>query len=250
MAPIDSWIWPVLLAPIAGSFVGVLVTRAEDPRSIVLGRSCCPECGAQLGAGALVPFLSWLLSRGRCRHCGKPVSLFYPAIELAAVAVALWAATVASGGPLWESTLLGWTLLALAAIDFRYFVLPDYLTLPLIPAGLFVAWLLGPAELADRTIGAVAGLGFVLVLRYLYGLWRGREGIGLGDAKLLCASGAWVSWQGLPGVILLASITGLTFALIEAWRGRSMSLTAQVPFGTFLCLGTWLVWLYGPLTAN
>jgi leader peptidase (prepilin peptidase)/N-methyltransferase len=71
--------------------------------------------------------------------------------------------------------------------------------------------------------------------------------MGLGDAKLLAASGAWVSWSALPSVILLGALTGLAFALAGSMRGGTLSLTNRVPFGTFLCLGTWIVWLYGPL---
>jgi leader peptidase (prepilin peptidase)/N-methyltransferase len=74
--------------------------------------------------------------------------------------------------------------------------------------------------------------------------------MGLGDAKLLAASGAWVSWQGLPSVILLGAVTGLAYALLRFGRDGSLALTNRVPFGTFLCLGTWIVWLYGPLVSE
>jgi leader peptidase (prepilin peptidase) / N-methyltransferase len=242
-----SWIWPVALAPIVGSFLGVLATRVEAPRAIVFGRSRCDSCGATLVPYELVPLVSWLVLRGRCRACAQPIGFFYPTIELAAVAVALWAASVFSGSLLWVSCVLGWTLLVLAVIDHRHFLLPDFLTLPLIPFGLVVAWAYDPAGFLDHVLGAVAGLAFVVVLREVYRRLRGREGMGLGDAKLLAGSGAFVAWQALPSVILIASLTALAVALFGRLRGANISLGDRMPFGTFLCLATWIVWLYGPL---
>lgn len=248
MIGLGSWIWPVLLAPFIGSFLGVIVTRVESPRAIVFGRSVCACCGTRIAAGDLVPVMSWMLLRGRCRFCTQPIGAFYPLIELGALGVALWSASLFSDGLLWVSCGFGWALLALAATDLKYFLLPDFLTLPLVPAGLLVAWLFNPAALVPNMIGAVLAYGFVVALRYAYWQWRRREGMGLGDAKLLAASGAWLSWNGLPSVILIGALAGLGFALVERTRGGTLSLTNRVPFGTFLCLSTWIVWLYGPLT--
>ncbi len=244
------WIWPVAIAPIIGSFLGVVMTRVESPRSALVGRSRCDSCGHGLAARDLVPLVSWLASHGRCRYCGAAVSVFYPLIELAALGIALWSALTFSGALIWESTLFGWALLALAVIDCKYFLLPDYLTLPLIPAGLLVAWTVDSLTVLAHVIGAVAGLGFVVGLRLIYRWLRGREGMGLGDAKLLCAAGAWVSWAGLPTVVLLAALSGLSFALLKGGRGATLSLSDRLPFGAFLCFGIWIVWLYGPLAVG
>ena len=243
----SSWFWPVAIAPFVGSFLGVIATRVERAGSIVLGHSACPACGVRLGPRDLVPILSWLASRGRCRHCGQSIGAFYPAIELAALTVAVWAAVFTSGWILWASCVFGWALLVLAIIDFKYYLLPDFLTLPLIPAGLLAAYVLDPSSLIDNIIGAAVGFSFVIILRWLYQILRGREGMGLGDAKLLAAAGAWVSWTGLPSVVLLAALIGLMIALLRHWRGGKLALTDRVPFGTYLCFGAWIVWLYGPL---
>lgn len=251
MAPVivlGWWGWPLLLAPFIGSFLGAIVTRADAPGSLVLGRSACPHCQTPLTVRDLLPVLSWLALRGRCRHCGQPIGLFYPAVELGALGVAGWAALVASGAALWTSCVFGWALLALALTDLKYFLLPDFLTLPLIAAGLAAGWLLEPDDLPAHIIGAIVGLGFVLAVRYVYRMLRGREGMGLGDAKLLAASGAWVGWSGLPSVVLMGALAGLAYAVLRQ-RGRGgLSATDRVPFGAFLCLGTWIVWLHGPLT--
>lgn len=245
---IPFWIWPIAVSPIIGSFLGAVIKRVEQPHAIVLGRSSCESCHAPLGPLDLVPIVSWLALRGRCRRCGKPIGLFYPAIELAAVFVAVWVVSVMDGELVWASCILGWTLLALAVIDYKHFLLPDFLTLPLIPFGLFVIWLSEPSVLPHYLAGAVAGFVFIVLLRVIYRRVRGREGMGLGDAKLLAAAGAFVAWEGLPSVILISSLAALVAALFRGLRSGGLSLTDRMPFGTFLCFGTWLVWLYGPLT--
>ncbi|HKY18415.1 MAG TPA: A24 family peptidase [Rhizomicrobium sp.] len=237
-----------MLAPFIGSFLGVVVTRHERPVSALTGRSACAHCGAVLGPCDLVPILSWIGLGGKCRHCGGAVGLFYPVMELAALAVAIWSASLFSGLTLWASCGLGWTLLALAATDLRYFILPDILTLPLIAAGFLANAFLDLSSLTDYGLGAVAGYLFVRVLRFTYRVLRKREGMGLGDAKLFAAAGAWVSWWGLPTVLVLASVLGLAGVLIQSWRGHRLDPMQRVPFGAFLSAGLWITWLYGPLT--
>lgn len=243
-----GWLWPVLASPFVGSFLGVLVTRLPEGRPVAGGRSACDQCGHKLGPLDLVPIASWLALRGRCRHCGAKITALPLAIELGAVLVALWAASVSAGWALWAGCGLGWTLLALAAIDFRDGILPDALTLPLTAAGLVATYFLTSWQTLDSAIGAAMGFVFFALVRWLYRRLRGREGLGLGDAKLLAASGAWITWNGLPSVVLIAAAMGLAVALIMAWGGERLTLHQRIPFGPALCLGTWLVWLYGPIT--
>ncbi|MFZ5791053.1 MAG: prepilin peptidase [Pseudomonadota bacterium] len=143
--------------------------------------------------------------------------------------------------------VFGGSLLALAWIDWRTHLLPDILTLSLGAAGFLITWLAEPTFLVDHLIGATAGLGILTALIHVYRLARHRDGLGGGDAKLLGAIGAWVGWQGLPTVMVYAALSGLAWVLIGALRGRSLRLDTRLPFGPWLCLGGWLVWLYGPL---
>jgi len=242
-----DWWLPVVAGPFVGSFLGVLVTRLPAAEPVIAGRSRCPHCDHPLGPRDLVPLASWLASGGRCRYCSRPLGLFYPAIELAAALVAGWAALIVTGWPLWATCALGWTLLALAVLDQRHLVLPDELTLPLLVAGLIVAYLLNADAAIDHAIGAVAGFAALFVLATVYKRVRGREGLGLGDAKLLAAAGAWVSWTGLASVVLVASATALIVVLARTVFGRRVAADERIPFGPYLCLATWLVWLYGPL---
>jgi leader peptidase (prepilin peptidase) / N-methyltransferase len=245
------WLVPVLLAPFIGSFLGTLILRLPEGGKVVFARSSCPGCGRLLGPLDLVPLLSWFLLRGRCRQCGTAISFFYPAVELATLGIAAWTVLAVPEDQIWPGCILGWTLLALAWIDARDYLLPDVLTLPLIVAGLGFAFLGDPEAMSGCLIGAVAGFLLFEATRLAYRLLRRREGLGAGDSKLLAASGAWVSWEGLPSVILIAALAGLAAALLHALVTRKpLTARTRLSLGTFLALGTWIVWLYGPLVAE
>jgi leader peptidase (prepilin peptidase)/N-methyltransferase len=237
----------ILAAPCVGSFVGAVADRLPAGRPLVWSRSACDHCGETLAVRDLVPIAGWLVNRGRCRHCGHAVSALYPAIELAATLTAVWSLVVLPGWLAWVGAALGWTLLALSVIDARHLLLPDQLTLPLIPAGLAVAWSVAPDALVEHVLAALGGFLLFAALALAYRRLRGREGIGLGDAKLLAAAGAWVSWQGLPGVILLAAAGGLAGALARGLVTGRLEAQQALPFGPYLAGGLWLIWLYGPI---
>lgn len=241
-------VWALLAAaPFVGSFAGVVIDRLPDGRSVVWGRSSCARCGHRLGAAELIPVIGWLVRRGRCRHCGAAIGVVYPALEVASAVLALWSALILPGLLAWAGFALGVSLLALSVIDRRHQVLPDEIALPLIPAGLAVAWWIEPASLLSHTVGAVSGFLLIMVVRWIYARVRGREGIGIGDAKLMAAAGAWVSLDGLPSVLLLAAGVALVFSLVEATRKREFLPQQALAFGPYIALGVWTVWLYGPL---
>jgi leader peptidase (prepilin peptidase)/N-methyltransferase len=249
-----SWtaifIFAVFAAPFVGSFLGTLVLRLPERRPIAMGRSACEHCGAALGWRDLIPFASWLALRGRCRHCGAPLSAFYPLVEAAALLIVLQAGATTTGWVLLSSILFGWWLLVLAAIDWRTFTLPDVLTLPLAIAGFGAAYAFDRDALLDHAIGAAAGLAAFALIAFLYKSIRGRDGLGFGDAKLLAALGGWVAWQGLATVVLYAAIAGLAVTLGGGLAGTRMALQTRIPFGAYLALGGWLVWLYGPMVVT
>lgn len=222
---LPSSLWLLAIAPIVGGLAGMAVSRLRPPAPVLPGPDACPAC------------------RRRGERLGAP----RPGMALAALGVAGWAAAVTAGLDLWVSCLLGWALLALAAADARAFLLPDALTLPLLAAGLAHAAAIEPEALPARVAGAAAGLAVILLARGIYLALRGREGIGLGDAKLLAAAGAWVGWEGLPGVLLIATVCALAGVLPRALRAGGIPWTERVPFGIFLCIGFWVVWLHGPL---
>jgi leader peptidase (prepilin peptidase)/N-methyltransferase len=242
------WLAPLLAAPFVGSFLGLVAIRLPAGRPIVLGRSECPHCHRRLSILDLMPIASWLALGGRCRSCRARIDALHPMIEIAAVVVAAWAVATLPGWPGWVGCGLGWALLVLTVIDWRAFVLPDEITLPLIAAGLLEAAIAWPQDLGDRLIGAVGGFATFAVIAWAYQRLRGRPGLGLGDAKLAAAAGAWVSWTGLPSVVTIAAMTALAGVGILAAAGRKVGTTEPLAFGPYLALGLWCVWLYGPLT--
>lgn len=241
----------LVIAPFVGSFVGLLIKRLPDGENIVLGRSRCPHCKATLGMTELLPIVSWFIQRGRCRRCGAPLGWFYPMIELGAFAMAIWSVLVVPVSLLLPTVLLGWSLLALSFIDWRQLVLPDVLTLPLISAGLIVALVVPGLRPLDHAVGTCAGFLSMAALALLYRRLTHREGLGLGDAKLFAAGGAWIGWQGLPSLLLIGAASGLLVVLLmRILRPMSNPLdrTTAIAFGPFLSAGIWLVWLYGPIS--
>jgi leader peptidase (prepilin peptidase)/N-methyltransferase len=167
---------------------------------------------------------------------------------LAGVAAFAWAALVVpSDWTLAASLVLAWTLICLAAVDAVAFRLPDALTLPLLAAGLAVSLGLPGPPIFDHLVGAAAGYLVLAALAWVWRRWRGVEGIGMGDAKLLAASGAWLGWRPLPSVVVIACAVALTWILVLAAARREFPRGTQVAFGVPLSLATWIVWLYGPL---
>jgi leader peptidase (prepilin peptidase)/N-methyltransferase len=242
----------LLAAPFVGSFVATLAWRLPRGEPTVLARSACPACGTALNALDLIPIFGWLLRRGHCRACAAPIASAYPLTEMSALFLAAWAAWVVPPGlTLWAVCCLGWALLALALIDARHFLLPDRLTLGLLAAGLLVALAGGrawPVRPLDGVLGAATGYLVLRLVGSAYRRSRGREGLGLGDAKLLAAAGAWTGWIGLPSVVLIAALAALAWVGADALiRRRRPQLGQRIAFGVFLALGTWLVVLYGPL---
>jgi leader peptidase (prepilin peptidase)/N-methyltransferase len=237
----------VLVAPVIGSFIGAMAVRIPEGRPVVFARSQCDVCNRVLAPHELIPIASFIWLKGRCRSCLAPIGTFPLVMELAAIVIVAWAALLTSGPILFASCIYGWTLLLLAAIDWRVQLLPDAVTLPLMVAGLIAASVLPLGLWRDHAIGAAAGFAGLAALAWLYRRVRKREGLGLGDAKLTAAIGAWIAWQGLPTMLLWGSMLGLLFAIAPTFAGHRVSLSDRLPFGVFLAAGAWLVWLYGPL---
>jgi leader peptidase (prepilin peptidase)/N-methyltransferase len=213
-------------------------------------RSACPSCGASVGALDNIPVVSFLVLRGRCRHCHTPISARYPIIEASAAGIAIAVAWVF--GPTWELVLalpVGWTLLALAVIDIDHQLLPDSLTLPLLWAGLLTSLISidgAPlfVDVRSSVIGAAAGYLSLWSVYQLFKLATGKEGMGYGDFKLLAALGAWVGWQQLPLVILLSAGVGAILGIAMLVVGNRSRQT-PIPFGPYLAAAGWIALLWG-----
>lgn len=242
-----DWLAVFLIAagPFVGSFVGTLALRWPAGDSVVGGRSACRSCHATLSWRDLLPLVSWIALRGRCRRCGAEIGLLYPSTEVAALGVGIWATLAFSGVELALVCVLGWALLALAVIDARTKLLPDLLTLPVLIVGVGLAGFDG--RLIESLLGAAIGFALFATLAVGYRRWRHRDGLGLGDAKLLAAAGAWVGWGGLPGIVLAASVTALVVAVPTIMRRRAGIGAVEIAFGPYLAAATWITVLHGPI---
>jgi leader peptidase (prepilin peptidase)/N-methyltransferase len=207
--------------------------------------SHCPHCGHAISAWENVPLVSWLVLRGRCRHCRAPIGWRYPLVELLAALAAL--AALWRFGMGWQALAAAaflWCAIALAFIDLDTRLLPDDLTLPLLWAGLLINVQERFASLPEAVLGAVAGYLLLWSIYWLFKLLTGKEGMGYGDFKLLAAIGAWLGWTALPLVLLLASLTGAVVGIALKTLGR-LEQGQPLPFGPFLAAGGAVALLWG-----
>jgi leader peptidase (prepilin peptidase)/N-methyltransferase len=224
--------------------------ETPKPYSLAHPRSACPHCGHALSAAENIPVLSYLWQRGRCRHCQQPISKRYPVIEVCAALLALWPAWAFGFSlPAIGAALFGWFLLTLAVIDLDHQILPDRLVMPLLWLGLLfnLFWVFAP--LPHAVIGAAAGYLSLWLVYHLFKLLTGKEGMGYGDFKLFAAFGAWLGWQSLPLIILLASLAGaLVGGALILFRRHDRNI--PIPFGPFLCIAGWVALFWGDLIVN
>jgi leader peptidase (prepilin peptidase)/N-methyltransferase len=268
--------WPVwtlafVLGACIGSFLNVCIYRMPADESVLHPRSRCPGCGTAIAWYDNVPILSWALLRARCRGCGTPISARYPLVEAVTGVLAVLALARFGPEPL-TIALFAFTaaLLLITFIDLDHRFIPDEVSLPGIAVGLGVSLLPGGIGIANAVLGAILGGGILWLIAWGYETFAGREGMGYGDVKLLAMIGAFLGWQAIPAVIVIASLAGSVaglFAMLDragrqrlqrvgkrlgpgavAVSLRRASRRTEIPFGPFLALGALLV-LYVPSVA-
>ncbi|MCL4845528.1 MAG: A24 family peptidase [Acidobacteria bacterium] len=243
----DAWTLAALagvLGLMVGSFLNVCIHRLPRRESIIWPASRCPACGHPIRWVHNVPLVGFLVLGGRCASCRAPISSRYPIVE--AVTGGLFVLHVAVIGPEWllvPRLLFAAAMVALFAIDLEHQILPNVITLPGIVAGLAFSLALPPG-LTSAVIGAVAGGGLPYLIAWAYFLWRGVDGLGFGDVKMLAMIGAFLGWPAMLLTLALASVTGALVggALILLGRGDGQ---LKLPFGTFLAVGALVASLWG-----
>ena len=267
-----------LLGLAFGSFLNVCLSRWPEGESVVKPRSHCRGCGRTLTWWENLPLVSWIALRGRCRTCGMQISWRYPLVELAVGAVwgiqawqSLGFLLSSTARPI-EVTLIHalgmavfyWTLVGLAVLDAEKLWLPNLITYSGIGLGFVLTTFLGPLDdswwsqssfapqsaALNDIVAIAAAATLILLIRWTYWLVRRREGIGLGDAKLMAMLGAWLSLSGALLSFAIGVVLGAIFALIAlavpAGRyGSETWLGAKLPLGTFLCIGGIISALWG-----
>jgi leader peptidase (prepilin peptidase)/N-methyltransferase len=238
--------WRQQCAELMSPDPGVCASTPAERFNLWSPRSCCPHCGHLIRAVENIPLLSFLLQGGRCRHCQTPISWRYPLVELLASMVSGLAASHFGFAPLaLMAAVLGWALIALSFIDLDHYLLPDDITLPLLWAGIALNFSgVLPIGLHDSAGGAILGYVLLWSVYRLFKALTGKEGMGYGDFKLLAALGAWMGWQMIPLIIVLASAVGAVLgiaAIVLVQRDRRK----PIPFGPYLACAGWIAMLYG-----
>jgi leader peptidase (prepilin peptidase) / N-methyltransferase len=221
---------------IVGSFLNVCIYRLPLGKSVVWPASACPHCNRGLAWYENIPVASFLVLRGRCRTCARPIGWRYPLIE--ALTAVMFAAAWWFFGPgilLVSRLLFGCALIVLFAIDFEHHLLPNVITLPGIVIGFVFSVFAEPGWIASA-IGILLGGGSLFLIAEAYYRLRHEEGLGMGDVKMLAMIGAFLGWKLVLVTLFLASVSGsiIGVAVMAVKRG---GLKYALPFGTFLAIG-------------
>lgn len=229
-----------LLGLIVGSFANVVIWRLPRGESLVFPPSHCPTCGHRLRAYDLIPVLSWLLLRGRCRYCRQPISRFYPLVE--GITGGTFAALVAVHGPTWRAAgyaLFAVILITAAGTDIKLHLIPNRLTLPAIALGLIWSAAIQTPRFGSTLAGLlISGSLFLLIAAI------SRGGMGGGDVKLAAAVGAFLGLQHSLLALFLAFILGALAGLVLIAAGRKKRKD-HIPFGPFIAAGCLAAMLFG-----
>jgi leader peptidase (prepilin peptidase) / N-methyltransferase len=224
-----------ILGAIWGSFVAALCSRWPKGESVAKGRSSCDQCGRQIAFYDLVPVISFLLLKGRCRTCQSRIDPMSVGIELAAILIGTLPALLLSQPQTLAAAMFGWLLLPLIVLDQRHLWLPDPLVFVLAAFGFLVGPLLTPDLIpTDRILGLIGGFLSLEALRIAYRRFRHLDGMGAGDPKLFGALGIWLGWQALPVTLLAATLIG--FVSILAMHLATDVKRAEFPLGVYLAV--------------
>ncbi len=213
--------------------------------NLVTPRSQCPSCHHTIHSAENIPVFSYLIQKGKCKHCAAPISIQYPLVELF---TALLTGFIAyKFGFTWQALMamfFVWGLIALSVIDFKTTLLPDNITLPLLWLGIIVNYFHLFCSLQDSVLGAVFGYLSLWSVFHVFKLITGKDGMGYGDFKLLALLGAWLGWQYLLAIILISSVVGSVIGvtlIITKILGKDI----PTPFGPYLALGGIVCLLWG-----
>lgn len=240
-------VYLALVGAALGSFLNVCIYRWPLGESVVRPRSRCPGCHTVIPWYDNIPVLSWLILRGRCRRCGRPISVEYPAVELAVALIWL-------GMAVWQGPGLGAVrgalfltlLLGIAILDARHRIIPDQLSLGGTALGLALAAWPGGFALATAAIGAAAGYLFMWAIKLGGEALLKKPALGIGDIHMMAMIGAFLGVAGALLTVFLGSALGLLIGVPLAWiRGQLEALGTYLPLGTFLAMGATVAYLWG-----
>jgi leader peptidase (prepilin peptidase) / N-methyltransferase len=260
-------IFVFLFGLIIGSFLNVCIVRIPERKSIVTPPSACPRCDTPIRPYDNIPLLSWLVLRGRCRACKTRIPAMYPFVELL-TAVIFWSCYRLFGmtaeGVKWAT--FSSLMIVLVFTDLNLRILPDKVNYTGLALGLAFTQVTKPADgmsvliataifdrlpsermlsLADAVLGAVVGGGLLWLVSELYFWMRRREGMGLGDVKMMLMAGAFLGARRTVLTILAGSLLGTILGVAFILAKRKNMSTYELPFGSFLGVAALLVVFFG-----
>ena len=232
----------IVFGSLWGSFANVCIYRLPENKGVVRGRSSCPKCKNSIKWFDNIPLISFILLKGKCRNCNSSIDLQYFIVELIG-SISFVAIYHFFGVTLTTLLLLILSVIFIIIffIDLKHFIIPNVLTFTLMFVGFIKSFdpNLNKAifpNYINSLIGGVFGYLIIWLIIYFYKKVRKKEGMGLGDAKLLSAIGFWFGWLSIPFTIFISSLVALIF-VIPSILNKSRRMTSQIPFGPYIIIG-------------
>ena len=231
-----------ILGSLWGSFSNVCIYRLPNNGNVAKGRSFCPNCKNKIKWFDNIPFFSYLFLKGKCRQCSKPISFQYFIVELLS-AISFVAIFHIYGASITTLLLLILSIffIIIFFIDLKHFIIPNVLTFPLMVIGFLKSFdpnlnqTIFPNYI-NSLIGGLVGYSIIWLIIFIYKKIRNKEGMGLGDAKLLAVVGFWFGWVSIPFVIFISSAVALIL-IIPSILNKSRKMSSEIPFGPYIIIG-------------
>ena len=231
-----------VLGALWGSFANVCIYRLPLRGGVVKGRSFCPKCKKKIFWYENIPILSYLILGGKCSKCKKIISFQYLLVE--SISIFSFLIIYYFFGVSLTTILLIILFLSFIVIffiDLKHYIIPDILTFPMMVLGFLKSFdpNLNPLfpNYINSLLGGIIGYGIIWLLILFYKKIRNKEGMGLGDAKILAVVGFWFGWVSIPFVIFLSSTIGLIVVIPDLLK-KKKKLTSQIPFGPYIIIAT------------
>ena len=237
-----DFIFVLVLGALWGSFANVCIYRLPLEKGVVSGRSFCPNCKKLITWKDNIPIFSFLFLKGKCRYCNKKISSQYVLVETISILFFLiiyffYGVSITT----LLLIILSLSFLIIFFIDFKHYIIPNVLTFSMMFLGFIKSFIpnLNPIfpNYINSLIGGIFGYGIIWSIIFFYKQVRKKEGMGLGDAKLLSAIGFWFGWFSIPFVIFLSSLIAL-LSVAPSLINKSKKFSSQIPFGPYIILGT------------
>jgi len=241
-----------ILGSLWGSFSNVCIYRLPKNESFVFDRSYCPGCKKKIKWYDNIPLISFLVLKAKCRQCDFKISPQYFMVELlTAIVFTLVYLSYSFSITTLLLTILTIFFIIIFFIDLKHYIIPNGLTFPLMFIGFIKSFdpnlnqNLFPNYI-NSLIGGVCGYFIIWLIIFLYKKIRNKEGMGLGDAKLLSAIGFWFGWASIPIVIFFSSLIALA-SVIPSLVNKTRNLSTEIPFGPFLIVASVIFIIFGNL---